>query len=145
MQPAMTVEDLNRFLAVEFPQAFYPGTEFVIEEVWSGGCRMRQRYSDKLLRPGNTVSGAVLMTLADLAMYIAVLATIGPVPLAVTTSLNINFLRKPAQSDVLAEVRLMKVGKRLVVGEVTLRSDGTEAPVAHATATYSVPPTRQVT
>ena len=81
-----------------------------------------------------------MMALADFAMYVAVLAAIGPVPLAVTINLNINFLRKPAQRDLTAEARLLKLGKRLAVGEVTIRSDGEEEPVAHVTSTYSIPP-----
>ena len=80
------------------------------------------------------------MALADFAMYVAVLAAIGPVPLAVTINLNINFLRKPSQRDLMAEARLLKLGKRLATGEVTIRSDGEEVPVAHVTATYSIPP-----
>jgi uncharacterized protein (TIGR00369 family) len=81
-----------------------------------------------------------MMALADFAMYVAVFSAAGRVPLAVTTNLNINFLRKPAQADLLAEARLLKHGKRLVVGEVTIRSDGQDDPVAHVTSTYSIPP-----
>lgn len=83
------------------------------------------------------------MTLADTAMYIAVLAMIGPVALAVTTNLNINFLRKPSQADVIAQARLLKLGKRLAVGDVTMYSDGDAEPVAHATVTYSIPSGRE--
>ena len=83
-----------------------------------------------------------MMALADFAMYVAVLASIGPVPLAVTTNLNINFLRKPAPRDLIGGGRLLKLGKRLAVGEVTIRSDGEEEPVAHVTSTYSIPPAR---
>jgi uncharacterized protein (TIGR00369 family) len=72
-------------------------------------------------------------------MYVAVLASIGPVPLAVTTNLNINFLRRPGAGDLVAEARLMKLGKRLAVGEVAIRSDGMSDVVAHATSTYSIP------
>ena len=79
-----------------------------------------------------------MMALADFAMYVAVLAAIGPVPLAVTTSLNINFLRKPGRADLLAEAKLMKLGKRLAVGEVSIRRRGGRL-VAHVTATYSIP------
>ena len=79
------------------------------------------------------------MTLADMAMYMAVLGMIGPVALAVTTNLNINFLRKPAQTDVIGECRILKLGKRLAVGEVTMYSEGDAEPVAHATVTYSIP------
>jgi uncharacterized protein (TIGR00369 family) len=86
------------------------------------------------------------MTLADMAMYVAVMTMIGPVLLAVTTNLNINFLRKPAKNDVIAECRILKLGSRLAVGEVTMFSEGDPAPVAHATVTYSIPPqsTRRV-
>jgi uncharacterized protein (TIGR00369 family) len=80
-----------------------------------------------------------MMALADFAMYVAVLASIGPVPLAVTTNLNINFLRKPGNRDLIADCRLLKLGKRLAVGEVTIRSDGMDEPVAHVTSTYSIP------
>ena len=84
-----------------------------------------------------------MMGLTDFAMYVAILASIGPVPLAVTTNLNINFLRKPAQRDLIAEVRLIKLGKRLAVGEVEIYSDGEDEMVAHATSTYSIPPPEQ--
>jgi acyl-coenzyme A thioesterase PaaI-like protein len=83
-----------------------------------------------------------MMELADFAMYVAVFSAIGPQPLAVTTNLNINFLRKPAPADLIAHARLMKVGKRLAVGEVTLYSDGLDEPVAHVTSTYSIPASR---
>jgi uncharacterized protein (TIGR00369 family) len=91
------------------------------------------------LRPGGTISGPTMMALADFAMYVAVFSAIGPQTLAVTTNLNINFLRKPAQADLLADARLMKIGKRLAVGEVTIYSDGENEPVAHVTSTYSIP------
>ncbi len=80
-----------------------------------------------------------MMALADFAMYVGVLAAIGPVPLAMTTNLNINFLRKPQARDLIAECRLLKLGKRLAVGEVNIFSDGMEEPVAHVTSTYSIP------
>ena len=100
---------------------------------------MRQAYNAQFVRPGGTISGPTMMALADFTMYVAVLATIGPVPLAVTTNLNINFLRKPAQRDLIAECRLLKVGKRLAVGEVAILSDGMDETVAHVTSTYSIP------
>ncbi|MPZ59382.1 MAG: phenylacetic acid degradation protein [Rhizobiales bacterium] len=138
--PKLDIEALGRFLSAEFSQAYHPGSGLVIEEVWHGGARVRQRFRDDLIRPGGTMSGPTMMALADFAMYCAVLAAIGPVPLAVTISFSINFLRRPAQRDLLAEARLFKLGKRLAVGEVTIRSEGDEEPVAHVTATYSVPP-----
>ena len=136
----LAVEALDRLLAAEFSQAYHPESGLVIEEVWDGGARVRQRFRDDLIRPGGTISGPTMMGLADFAMYCAVLAAIGPVPLAVTTNININFLRRPAQRDLVAEARLMKLGKRLAVGEVTISSDGEDDPVAHVTATYSIPP-----
>jgi uncharacterized protein (TIGR00369 family) len=101
---------------------------------------LRQRFSEKMLRPGGTVSGPTLMALADCAMYVVLLSAIGPVGLAVTTNLSINFLRKGAPGkDVLAAARLMKLGKRLAVGEVNLLSGASSDPIAHVTATYSIP------
>ena len=96
--PVMTVEEVERFLAAEFPQAFHPQSGLTIEKVWLGGCRIRLAYSDKFIRPGGTISGPTMMTLSDFALYVAVLAAIGPVALAVTINLNINFLRKPERS-----------------------------------------------
>jgi uncharacterized protein (TIGR00369 family) len=143
MPVVMTIPELEGFLAAEFPQAFYPGSGLSIEALWDGGSRVRQAFREASLRPGGTISGPTMMALADIAMYVALLAAIGPVPLAVTINLNINFLRKPGRCDLTAEARLLKVGKRLAIGEVTLRCDGEEAPVAHATSTYSIPPAQR--
>ena len=136
---AMSVEQLERFLAVEFPQVFHAASGLSIEEVWHGGGRVRQAYQAQFIRPGNTISGPTMMALADFAMYVGVLASIGSVPLAVTINLSINFLRKPTARDLIAECRLLKLGKRLAMGEVTIRSDGMDEPVAHVTSTYSIP------
>ena len=144
-KPAMTVAELDQFLAKEFPQFYHPDSGVAIEDAWYHGCRIRQAYRETFVRPGGTISGPTMMALADFAMYVAVFSAIGPQPLAVTTNLNINFLRKPTRSDLLADAHLMKVGKRLAVGEVTIYSEGTDEPVAHVTATYSLPsrhPTR---
>jgi uncharacterized protein (TIGR00369 family) len=138
--PAMNAAELERYLAKEFPQVFRDGSGLSIEETWQGGGRVRQSFDAQSVRPGGTISGPTMMALADFAMYVGILATVGPVPLAVTTNLNINFLRKPAQRDLIAECRLLKVGKRLAVGEVSIRSDGADDPVAHVTSTYSIPP-----
>ena len=97
-------------------------------------CLLRQRYSERMLRPGGTVSGPTLMALADCAMYVVLLSAIGPIGLAVTTNLNINFLRKgQAGQDILAEARILKLGKRLAVGEVNLLSGTSPDPIAHVT------------
>ena len=135
----MSVAELEEFLRVEFPQSFGSG-DTTIESADGTTCLLRQRYSDRMLRPGGTVSGPTLMGLADCAMYVVLLSAIGPIGLAVTTNLNINFLRKgKAGQDILAEARLLKLGKRLAVGEVSIRSDGVPEPVAHVTSTYSIP------
>jgi uncharacterized protein (TIGR00369 family) len=113
-----------------------------IEALASRTARARFNVATKHLRPGDTVSGPTLMALADAALYAAVLGAIGLVPLAVTTSLNINFLHRPAPGDLIADVKLLKVGQRLAVGEVSIHSEGRSEPVAHVTATYSIPPKR---
>src|ERR1044071_10502176 len=133
----MTARELEEFLYSHFPDMEKP--PFRVEEVGERFARVRMVYSDRHLRPGGTVSGPALMTLADTAMYMALLAMIGPVALAVTTNLNINFLRKPAQRDVVAEARLLKLGKRLATGEILIRSDGQPDVAAHAASTYSIP------
>ena len=139
---ALSAEDIGKLLEKEFPQAFFPGCGLSIEHIAYGHVRVRRAYQANFIRPGGTISGPTMMELADFAMYVAIFSAIGAVPLAVTINLNINFLRKPAQSDLIAEARLMKVGKRLAVGEVAIRSDGQDEPVAHVTSTYSIPPYR---
>ena len=136
----MTADELTAFLHREFAEAFDDGG-FTIEKSGADGvARLRQRYHPKMLRPGGTVSGPTLMGLADIALYVAVLAAIGPVELAVTTQLSINFLRKaPAGADLIAEAKLLKRGKRLAMGEVSLFSEGNPELVAHVTGTYSIP------
>jgi uncharacterized protein (TIGR00369 family) len=135
----MGVAELEEFLRVEFPQSFGSG-DTTIERADGTSCLLRQRYSDQMLRPGGTVSGPTLMALADCAMYVVLLSAIGPVGLAVTTNLNINFLRKgQAGQDILAEAKILKLGKRLAVGEVHLLSGTSPEPIAHVTSTYSIP------
>jgi uncharacterized protein (TIGR00369 family) len=137
--PAMTAEAIEDLLRREFPQAFFEGCGLSLERVHYADVRVRRAYHEDHLRPGGTISGPTMMELADFAMYVAVFSAIGPQPLAVTTNLSINFLRKPAPTDLLADAKLLKVGKRLVVGEVAIYSDGMDEPVAHVTSTYSVP------
>ena len=129
---------IAEFLAQEFPQ-----TQCTIEAVGGMAATVKHPVGKDELRPGGTVSGPVLMAVADVALYVAILGEIGIVPLAVTTSLSINFLRKPAADRAIVGVcKLMKVGKTLAVGEVALFSEGVEEPVAHAVGTYSIPQTR---
>lgn len=135
----VTKEALAAFLAAEFPQ-----NKCSVEAVASDAATVRYQVGEDALRPGGTVSGPVMMAVADVALYVAILARIGIVPLAVTTSLSINFLRKPtAERDILGVCRLLKVGRTLAVGEVTLYSEGSPDPVAHAVGTYSIPPSRR--
>jgi uncharacterized protein (TIGR00369 family) len=136
----MTAEEVGAFLNREFPQINLDGPIFHVEAVGPGTARMRMNAGERHIRPGGTLSGPSMMTLADLGLYVVILAHIGPVGLAVTTNLNFNFLRKPEPRDLVAECRLLKLGTRLAVGEVSLLSEGLEDPVCHATGTYSIPP-----
>lgn len=111
-----------------------------VESVLPGAVTIRVPYRDEFVRPGGTVSGPVMMAVADFAMYGVVLSLIGRVELAVTTNLSINFLRRPPPGDVLAKARILKLGKRLAVGEVLLHGGDDEDLVAHVTSTYSIPP-----
>jgi len=133
-----TKEEINAFMAVEFPQ-----TKCVVEAVNEDGATLSHEIGINELRPGGTVSGPVMMAVADVAIYVAILGKIGIVPLTVTTSLTINFLRKPsADARIIAECTLLKVGRALIVGEVSLYSEGSDDVVAHVVGTYSVPPQR---
>ena len=138
--PKMSAEELEQFLYSHFPDSAHRA--FKVERVDDMFASVRLTFDKQHLRPGGTISGPSLMMLTDTTMYMALLGMIGPVALAVTTNLNINFLRKPSQADVIAECKLLKLGKRLAVGEVTMYSEGDPEPVAHATVTYSIPPNR---
>jgi uncharacterized protein (TIGR00369 family) len=135
----MTAAEVTAFLDREFPQMHIGGRVYTIDEIAHHRAVVRLTAGEAHLRPGGTVSGPAMMTLADFAMYAALLGAIGPVALAVTTNFNINFLRKPAPGALIAECRLMKLGRRLAVGEIGVRSEGMSGLVAHATTTYSIP------
>ena len=135
----ITVADFQEIMRESLPFAQGLGAEVV--ELGPARTVLRMPYREDFLRPGGTISGPMLMGLADLAMYAIVLAAIGRVELAVTTSLTINFLRKPPPAGILAQARLLKLGKRLAVGDVELFIEGDPDMVAHVTATYSIPPT----
>lgn len=137
--PRMNAAQIEAFLDEVFPQLHIGGRTYFVEEVGPMSARMRCDYHEKHLRPGGTISGPTMMALADLALYAAILGQIGPVALAVTTSLSFNFLRKPGPTALIGEARLLKLGKRLAVGEVALYSQGESEMVAHATGTYSIP------
>ena len=142
-QLAMTAAQVTKYLEEVFPQHRANGAPVHIEHVEPHKARLRMEFAESELRPGGTLSGPSMFRLADLGFYCCLLAMIGPVPLAVTTNMSINFLRKPSQNDLIAEVRILKLGKRLAVGEVLLFSDGSDEMVAHATGTYSIPPPEQ--
>jgi len=137
MQVKMSIPEMHDFLGEFFPQA-RGKLEVVSLEPMTAQLASKISFED--LRPGGTVSGPAMFALADMAFYIARLAMIGPQALTVTTSCNINFMRKPAPGDLLAKARILKLGSSLSVGDVELFSDGMDKPVAHASLTYSIPP-----
>ncbi len=129
-------EQITDFFTKDFPQ-----TKCQIVSVGNGTALVTHPVGHEELRPGGTVSGPTMMALADVALYAAILGEIGIVPLTVTTSFNINFLKRPQPANsIRAESRLLKLGKTLVVGEVNIFSGDDPMPVAHATGTYSIPP-----
>ena len=140
LTPIMNPEALNRFLEADFPQLHTDGKVFEVTDVAPGTVVLRLMPNERHLRPGGTVSGPTLFALADVGAYCAVLAHIGPVALAVTTNLNINFLRKPEPGPLSCTCRVLKLGKRLAVVEASIFDENDDDLVAHATATYSIPP-----
>lgn len=133
----MTRDELMQFLAREFPQV---ADDFAIDQLSEDAIRLRLIVQDRHLRPGGTVSGPSLFALADVAIYLALLSRIGPVALAATTSLSMDFMRRPGPVDVIAHARLLKIGRRLAVGDAMMFSQGLEPPVARASMTYAIPP-----
>ncbi|PHS19577.1 MAG: thioesterase [Kangiella sp.] len=131
-------EELSKFLINEFPQS-----KCEIIEMGGESATIKHTIGHDELRPGGTVAGPVLMLVADVALYVAIHGEIGLVPLAVTTNLNINFIRKPsADKNIIGVCKLLKVGRSLAVGEVNIYSEGDDKPVAHVVGTYSIPPNR---
>ncbi len=140
MHLKMDREALLRFMSEQFPQV---AGDFIIEEVTADRLLLRLPVSDRNLRPGGTVSGPAMFSLADVAIYLSVQSRIGPVALAVTTNCSIDFLRRPrADRDLICEARLLKLGRSLAVGDVLIFSEGDGTPVARASLTYSIPPNR---
>ena len=136
-EPLLSISEITEFLDDVFPQM---NGRFVTEELGAMRARVRMKITEAELRPGGTVSGPSMFALADCAYYIVTMAMIGRESLTVTTNCNINFMRKPGPVDLIGEARILKLGRSLSVGEVTIFSDGMEEPVAHATLTYSIPP-----
>lgn len=135
-QPRLTAEEVSAFLDEVFPQQ--TGV-YRVDSVSPNAAVLSQAIDERHLRPGGTVSGPTMFALADCAFYVAVLAMIGHEALTVTTTLTINFLRKPPAADLRAEARILKLGRLLATGDVTLFSAGVGGPVAHATCTYAIP------
>ena len=134
----MTREDLEQFIKEVFPQV---AADFTVEDVAPMEITMRLNVGERHLRPGGTVSGPSMFGLADVAIYLAIMAMIGPKALAVTTNASFDFMRKPAAGvDLIAKCRLLKLGRVLAVGDVLLYSEGMTEPVARASMTYSIPP-----
>jgi uncharacterized protein (TIGR00369 family) len=135
--PRLGVNELQAILADAFPDVEVPR----VEEVNDESVTVSYAVTDRHGRPGGTLSGPVMMSLADTSAWVAIMSQIGPVVLAVTTSLHIDFLRKPQLTDLMARTRMLKLGRRLAVVDVELFSRGEMEPVAKAQVTYSLPPT----
>lgn len=136
----MTPKKPTQAEIVEFIKTEFPQSKCIIDAVGNKSATIRHNIGEAELRPGGTVSGPVMMFVADVALYIAILGEIGIVPLTVTTSLNINFLRKPAADKAIIGVcKLIKLGRTLAIGEVSIYSEGNPEMVAHAVGTYAIP------
>ncbi|MEW6129725.1 MAG: PaaI family thioesterase [Acidobacteriota bacterium] len=138
----MTAPEIEDFIATHFA-GDRAKLAFKVEHAEEMFAQTRLHFKPKFLRHGGVIAGPTLMMLADTTMFVVILAMIGPETSTFTTNLNINFLRTTPAKDVIAKARLLKLGKRLAVGDVTMFSDGEAEPVAHATVTYSIPPKRK--
>lgn len=136
--PRLTLEEFRELASSGVPYVGQLGCR--IERFQAGDVAVRLPYQDLLLRPGGTICGPALMALADITLYGLVLSLIGRVELAVTTDMTIHFLARPLPQDVIATGRILKLGRRLAVGEVTMRADGDPGLICHATGTYAIPP-----
>jgi len=140
MSLALNKDELAEFLYEVFPQV---RDDFAIDELSMDGVTMRLLTAERHLRPGGTISGPSMFALADVAVYALVLSRVGRQALSVTTSCSLDFMRKPeAGVDLIAQGKLLKLGKLLAVGDVLLFSQGSDKPVARATMTYAIPPAK---
>jgi len=140
MTDSLDIARIEALLDDRFPQIHSGGRIFSIEEIGERNARVRMRHHERMLRPGGTVSGSAMFGLADFSVYVAIIATLGEAGIeAVTTNLNINFLARPEARDMVSSVSLIRLGRRLAVGEARLYSDGVADMVAHAIATYALP------
>ena len=141
LMPVMDAEAINALMDIAFPQLNQGTTSYLALDVFPGGCTVRLNADHSHLRPGDTVSGPALFTLADIGGYVCVLSHAGPDALSVTTSLTINFVRKAGPGTIDGHCRILKLGRSLMVFDVDIVADGQT--VAHATGTYSIPPRRR--
>ncbi|MDA4846840.1 PaaI family thioesterase [Hoeflea poritis] len=139
-KPVMDAEELNAFLSQVYPQLNDHLEGYRVVDVKPGGCTVRLQASEQHLRPGATVSGPALFTLADIGGYACVLSHLGPEALCVTTNLNINFMRKAEAGEILGRSRILKLGRSLMVFDVEMITPANGLTVAHASGTYSIPP-----
>ena len=136
----LDAERLQALIDARFPQIHAGGRTLIIEDVGVRTARVRFKSHERHMRPGGTISGSAMFTLADFGVYAAIIATLGEAGIdAVTTNLNINFLSRPEARDLLASVRVIRLGRRLAVGEAEIYSEGSAEMVAHAIATYALP------
>ncbi|MGQ2906681.1 MAG: PaaI family thioesterase [Aliihoeflea sp.] len=141
--PVMTADEVNSLLREVYPQLNEDFAAYSTTEVFPGGCTVRLDADHRHLRPGNTVSGPSLFTLADIGGYVCVLSHAGPDALSVTTNLNINFMRKAEAGPIDGHCRILKLGRSLMVFDIEMVSGPDRQVVAHATGTYSIPPMRE--
>ncbi|AZO08280.1 MULTISPECIES: PaaI family thioesterase [unclassified Mesorhizobium] len=142
LKPVLTATEVNRLMASVYPQLNDQFSFYEALEVFPGGCTVRLNADDRHLRPGGTVSGPSLFTLADIGGYVCVLSHAGPDALSVTTNLNINFMRKAEAGPIDGHCRILKLGKSLMVFDIDMVAGPDRHTVAHATGTYSIPPKR---
>jgi uncharacterized protein (TIGR00369 family) len=143
-QPRLTAQAVDQMIHVHFPQVHFGGQIIFIDQLGERSATLRMKAVDRIIRPGGTISGPAMFTLADVGIWVLLLAELGEHALqAVTTNLNLNFLSRPAPVDMLCEARILKLGRRLAVGEIELRSEGHDELIAHATGTYAIPPEKR--
>jgi uncharacterized protein (TIGR00369 family) len=142
LKPLMDADTVNAFLKQVYPQLNDDFADYMATDVFPGGCTVRLNATDRHLRPGGTVSGPSLFTLADIGGYVCVLTHAGPEALSVTTNLNINFMRKAEAGPIDGHCRILKLGRSLMVFDIDMVAGPEGLTVAHATGTYSIPPKR---
>ncbi|MDI6027643.1 PaaI family thioesterase [Corticibacterium sp. UT-5YL-CI-8] len=143
LKPVMGIKDIAAFIASVYPQLNDQSDSYVTTDVFPGGCTVRLNADERHLRPGGTVSGPSLFTLADIGGYVCVLSHAGPDALSVTTNLNINFMRKAEAGPIDAHCRILKLGRSLMVFDCDIVTGPGGQTIAHATGTYSIPPKRR--